>query len=381
METRVKWKYVVLVVASLIMSVPLVAAATFFDNFSLTQTLQRLFQWLYSVFQNDYIAFGVLSIMIFLLLFAIFKAALSKVKVFQGQEKQAQTVALSFSMICTFGLFWYAARSGGIRGILSRYFSIFGLFGAIMIGLVVYLIIYFGLGHDSSSRWKWGLIGAGIALLFGGALTNNDGMTSLGVLLLLIGLIAMLFGNGKGGDGGGGGGDGGRGGGSGDGGKRPGGKDGSDDEESPEDKRKRLFDPATDPISYVRFRVRDEHGTGIEGAEIKLRLKHNYIKWRSKNFISTEGGHCPSEDSDPLGIPAGSMEVKVVKKDYAFQLAQFNRRSVAIREHLIFPENTKENWHFIEFVLRRREDVGFKSHILTPVHDRGEYYEISGIVR
>jgi superfamily II helicase len=75
------------------------------------------------------------------------------------------------------------------------------------------------------------------------------------------------------------------------------------------------------------------------------------------------------------------MEVKVVKKDYAFQLAQFNRRSVAIREHLIFPENTKENWHFIEFVLRRREDVGFKSHILTPVHDRGEYYEISGIVR
>ena len=259
-----KWKYLVSAVFSLFISLPLVfAAENPFSNFALADVFVRLFQGLYGFFQNDYIVYGVMTILIFMLLYAIIKAALSKVKVFDGQEKQAKIVALSLSAISSLGLFWYAAANGGIKEILTQYLTVFGIFGGIVIGAVVFMIIYFGLGHGDNKSWKWAMMATGIAFLFIGSIIAWPSAFGLGWALLLIGLIFMLIGEGKEhGWFGGGGSPSGSGGGSSPGGS--GGKPGGSGGGSGDGEKKRPPHKPGDPEAFVRFRVEDEDGKTIE---------------------------------------------------------------------------------------------------------------------
>jgi hypothetical protein len=78
---------------------------------------------------------------------------------------------------------------------LSRILEPFGIFGGLMLGLVVFMITYFGLRQDFPNRaWQIGLAAAGMGMVFFGFLLNRDDVTGIGWLLALIAAIIAFVG-------------------------------------------------------------------------------------------------------------------------------------------------------------------------------------------
>lgn len=95
-------------------------------------------QVLYSLVTNRYSAFFILAIILFILLYNIFKAPMSKIKVFEG--KPGKSIAVALTLLSELGIF-YKARETGIDGLLSGIFGTNNLFVGIIITVVLFLAL------------------------------------------------------------------------------------------------------------------------------------------------------------------------------------------------------------------------------------------------
>ncbi|MFH1505533.1 MAG: hypothetical protein ABIE94_00915 [archaeon] len=392
METRSKWKYLVFLVVGLFFSLPSVfAAENPWMNWDLVDIFERLFRGLFNVFQNDYIMYGILVIMMFMLLYAVFRATLSRLKAFSGQDRQVKIMAFSMSAICCMGFFWYAVAKGGVKEVLTRFLTTFGLFGGIVVGAVVFMVVYFGLGDSDNKRWNWAMMAAGLGMLLVGSLISWPSIFGLGWALVLIGALFMLFrmgggdgdgslgGGGSGGRGGGGSGDGGRSsGGSGDGGGSGSGSDGgyADGRSGSDGSTKRpLWRSGVSPTATVRFKVEDERGNGLEGAKIQM-VSQNF-KWKSPIWATDEDGYYPSEKHDPATVPAGAMKITVKKTDFHWQFSFLDRQKVKSQGDWVLPAGK-----FTPIVIQMsiREAKAFKVHIFPP-EEKPDHWVVEAIIR
>ena len=102
-------------------------------------------------------------------------------------------------------------------------------------------------------------------------------------------------------------------------------------------------------------------------------------------MITDNDGYYPPQNGTPLTIPAGSIEIKVVKKDYIWQSSLFKRRAVSNKTVFIFKEGeTKDP---LIFVFKKRQDEEFNPYIIKEeIEDLndpalGDFWRIKGIIR
>ena len=142
--------------------------------------------------QNEYAVYFFSFVFFFILLYAIFVSALGKLKLFDGADKQKKMVAVSLSMLSCLSIF-YLTREHGIKAFLARILGPFGIFAGIALALIVFMMFYYGIGgKDGPKDWKTALLAAGIAMILLGIILNNPDILWWGVLLALIGAVALL---------------------------------------------------------------------------------------------------------------------------------------------------------------------------------------------
>jgi hypothetical protein len=103
-------------------------------------------------------------------------------------------------MIVSLAFFGLSGRYGGPKAVLTRFLSIFELFGGMVLAAVMFLIIYYGFRQDQNSgNWKLAMGGAGMALILVGSLICAPSWTSIGMFIMVIALViggAMSIGSG-----------------------------------------------------------------------------------------------------------------------------------------------------------------------------------------
>ena len=148
-------------------------------------------QFLSGLLTHTYSKFFVIFILCFILFNAIFLSALTFVKLFKDQDKQRKIFAVSLSFLTTISLYIGAGRDPEL--FTARVLSPMGTFGAFMLGLVMFLMVYYSLkDSDKLPNAPVALIAAGLALMIVGALTGNDSVSSWGSLLFAIGIIWLF---------------------------------------------------------------------------------------------------------------------------------------------------------------------------------------------
>ena len=188
-----KLKYLLLVFLAALPSV----YAQRFTGGRLLDTLSRAFRLIFDFFQRTEIVYGVTVILTFVLFYAIYVSAVARVKIF-GEEgkanKQGKILAFVLAAMTTMSIFYFG-RQYGMTVMLSRILEPFGIFGGLMLGLIVFMIAYFGLRQDFPDRaWQIGLAAAGMGMVFFGFLLNRDDVTGIGWLLALIAAITAFVG-------------------------------------------------------------------------------------------------------------------------------------------------------------------------------------------
>ncbi|MBW2999396.1 hypothetical protein KY339_01885, partial [Candidatus Woesearchaeota archaeon] len=188
-----KLKYLPLVFLAALPSV----YAQRFATGRLLDTISRAFRLVFDFFQRTEIVYGVTVILTFVLFYAIYVSAAARVRIF-GEEgkanKQGKILAFVLAAMTTMSIFYFG-RQYGMTVMLSRILEPFGIFGGLMLGLVVFMIVYFGMRQDFPNRaWQIGLAAAGMGMVFFGFLLNRDDVTGIGWLLALIAAIIAFVG-------------------------------------------------------------------------------------------------------------------------------------------------------------------------------------------
>ena len=95
-------------------------------------------QTLHSLVTNKYSSFFILAIILFILLYNIFKAPMQKMPVFEGTP--GKSIAVALTLLAELGIF-YKARETGLDGLLS------GIFGAnnIFVGIIIVVVLFLSL--------------------------------------------------------------------------------------------------------------------------------------------------------------------------------------------------------------------------------------------
>ena len=95
-------------------------------------------QVLHSLVTNQYSSFFILAIILFILLYNIFRAPLQKMSVFEGTP--GKSIAVALTLLAEIGLF-YKARETGLEGFLSGIFGTNNLFVGIVLAILIFLAI------------------------------------------------------------------------------------------------------------------------------------------------------------------------------------------------------------------------------------------------
>lgn len=185
-----------------LLSVPDVYAASAFGN-----VINQTFGQLNSFLNNTYIVYGLTFILLFVLFYAIFAAAMTKVKIFAGEHglsKEGKIVGVALAALTNLSIFYFTVPPGP-QEVLKQILPAFGIFGGAALGLVIFAIVYFGFGEASGDRnWRMGLAAAGVGMVLAGMITSSPNISAWGWLLALIAGIFVLIGTFRGGGSGGG---------------------------------------------------------------------------------------------------------------------------------------------------------------------------------
>ena len=178
----------------LLLALPLVSA----QEFDLPNLVKDIFgdKGLWGLIQSPQVVFGITFILLFMLFYAIFAAALRMVTIFKDGDnlsKNGKIVALAFSGLTNFSIFFFKGNKG-MEEILVDVLGSFGIFGGLVLGLVVFLIIFMGFRDmDIGGRSLVGLVAAGLAMILVGALLTMPNVMGIGWLMALIPGIFMLI--------------------------------------------------------------------------------------------------------------------------------------------------------------------------------------------
>lgn len=125
---------------SAILSMPLIYAldSPFGSPGNLGDFIGVVGQTLHSLVTNKYSSFFILAIILFILLYNIFKAPLQKMPAFEGTP--GKSIAVALTLLAELGIF-YKSRETGIDGLLSGIFGANNLFVGIVIAILIFLTI------------------------------------------------------------------------------------------------------------------------------------------------------------------------------------------------------------------------------------------------
>ncbi len=159
--------------------------------------LNNIGNTVYKLMQNQNFVYFLTFVFYFLILWAIWSAAARAVKIFQrgdggieGLNKSGRMLALSGAMLSTLGIFW---ATKGKTQLLTNLLDPFGIFGGLLLGVVVFMITYFGFGTQSKDKsWKRAMVVAGFAMVFAGTVSSHPNIMWWGWLIALIGLLFFL---------------------------------------------------------------------------------------------------------------------------------------------------------------------------------------------
>ena len=156
------------------------------------------FEAVWGIFQNNYVMFGFVFILLFALFYAIVAGALGFVPLFKGEGGQGVNRMGGVASFALAGLtvlaIVYFSR-GNLVGFLERILGGFGFIGAIILAIIVFAAIYYGFKKEGS-RWNLvlGLAAAGLALFVAGQITDNPSWSAWGVFLaFIVGIIALMM--------------------------------------------------------------------------------------------------------------------------------------------------------------------------------------------
>jgi len=311
----------------------------------------NIWEYFWGWMQNAYIVYGFTFILFMILLYAACAAALSKVKVFQGDgpdglSKSGKVVALSIGALCTLGIFFFTERYGGPEEILENVLAPFGIFGGLILALVVFSTVYFGFqSNDGSKSWKIGLGAAAVAMIVAGMVTSSPNIMSIGWTMgLIVAIFALIGGLRSGGESSGdreGSGGGGR------GDEDDSGGGGRGDREDNERSSDRL--DYNNP-GHFRVHVVDLDNQPVRGARVYVGPESTGVKGlfgsRKKDvYFGRTGpkGFSPHISSPPAVTGSGRIRIRVDAKD-APLLAVLNRgRFTASTSSLLSSAHTQEN--------------------------------------
>lgn len=153
--------------------------------------IANLGQFLNGLIDNRASKFLLVFIAMFILFYSIYDVALRLVRVFNGQDKQRKMVAGTLSVLSVLSLYLLA---GSPEEFVQRMLAVMGPFGAIVLGIVMFLMVYFAFRDNQHfPSGAIALIAAGLALIVAGSMTGSDSTTSWGFLMLVAGLIWLFI--------------------------------------------------------------------------------------------------------------------------------------------------------------------------------------------
>jgi hypothetical protein len=179
----------------LLLIVPIVLAQPF------TTAINNAFMDIFNTLKQVYVIYGATIILFFMLFYGVFATGLRKVPAFGGGNelsRPGKVIALSLSALATLSLLWFT-RHIGIQNILNRYLTPMGLFGGIAIGFVFFALIYWGYGGEARNK-ALAFAAAGFAMFAVGKIINSTFLQTVGGIIGVGGIIALLIGMGKGED-------------------------------------------------------------------------------------------------------------------------------------------------------------------------------------
>ncbi|MCK5107520.1 MAG: MerC domain-containing protein, partial [Nanoarchaeota archaeon] len=179
--------YLALMFSFLLM--PAVSALTFDP---VVDFLGDLGQFLEGVFNSSDAQVFVFFILLFIVVYAALDVSLSKVKVFEGKDKQRKLFAVGMAFLTDFSLF----LTTNPRDFVARMITFAGPFGGILLGIIAFLAIYKALDvQESQKKWPRVLMALGAGCLVSGMLMGPgyESLTTIGVILLIWGVIGMVM--------------------------------------------------------------------------------------------------------------------------------------------------------------------------------------------
>lgn len=178
----------------LVLVMPSVNAAM--TNTNLFKGLENVFKIFFKLIMNVYIQYGLCFILFFILLYGAFSAGLKRAKAFGGDDglsKEGKMICVALAMISDLGIFTLILKKGGPKATLVPIFDSIGSFGVLALGVILFLIMYYGFRNENDKKPCWAILLTGLTMMFIGSLVQNNDLTGLGSVLFVIGVICLLF--------------------------------------------------------------------------------------------------------------------------------------------------------------------------------------------
>ena len=188
-------KKAVLFIFSLLM-LPQAYALSIYDvDFDFARIFQIVGEFFYQIATNDYAMFGITVIVLTILLYSVYSAAISKVKMFEGGSgtglsRPGQMLAWSLSLLSTLGIVWMKGDRD-VGGFLEDVLGPGRIFAAIVLAVVVALWLKKSMGQHS--KWSWLVAGLFCIVLAG--MFKVQMLAPIGLIVAIIGLMAGIKGN------------------------------------------------------------------------------------------------------------------------------------------------------------------------------------------
>lgn len=183
-------KKIILPVILLALIMPQVLGAV---NLDFGSVIQNIGQHIYTLMQNTYTVYAATMILFFVLLYGVFAAGLSKVKVFQGDKglgKNGKMVAVSLALLSDIGIF-YGIRSAETA--IERVAGSIGFGGGVAFAFLIFAITYYNLKTSDAFSRAAAWVAGGLALLVWGMFADNQAAVSWGSFILIVAIIAAAI--------------------------------------------------------------------------------------------------------------------------------------------------------------------------------------------
>ncbi|HLC66574.1 MAG TPA: hypothetical protein VJK52_02950, partial [Candidatus Nanoarchaeia archaeon] len=134
-------------------------------------------------------------LLFFMLLYAVIIAPLARIKIFKGDHgvtKPGKIAAVAIALLATVGIFY--GYGGKAPAALFNILAPFGVFGGLVLALVIFLLIFMGFRESGTgSAFPIALTTAALAMILAGALLSEPNISAIGWIIAGIAVIVFLI--------------------------------------------------------------------------------------------------------------------------------------------------------------------------------------------